>query len=120
MEDTTYFESQERARNAAIRWLEARGVIFGPHKTVYFGRKDGVLKGKEVGVESTVPPFWRLRLDIETWTRDGSKPRGPHYNAEMGKGNSQKHAFAFPGTEESLARYAERNLRPTPGREPRR
>src|SRR4029079_16141285 len=82
----------EQARNAAIAWLEERGVEFGPHRTIPIGRL-GVLAGSETGVASSRKPFWRLRLDYDP-------AKGPHYNAEFGEGTSrQKAAFAFTGSE---------------------
>lgn len=100
METRYDYPTMERARNAAIKWLEVRGVTFGPSRQVEIGRL-GVLTGKEVGVSGSGSPFWRLRLDY-----DHSK--GPHYNAEIGKGNSrEKAAFVFPGSEPLIARLAQ-------------
>ena len=100
MEDRHDFASMERARNAAVQWLEVRGVTFGPYREVEIGRL-GVLTGKEVGVSGTRSPYWRLRLDY-----DPSK--GPHYNAEIGKGSQRaKAAFTFPGDESLIATLAQ-------------
>jgi hypothetical protein len=94
----------ERARNAAVFWLECRGVEFGPYRKIEIGRL-GALTGKEVGVSSQKTPYWRLRLDYD--------PRkGPHFNAEYGTGaHRQKHAFAFEGSED-LIRTLAKSLKP--------
>jgi hypothetical protein len=99
MEPVEKCGSLEQARNKAIAWLESKGVVFGPHHKIEIGRL-GDLKGSETGVSSTIPPFWRLRLDY-----DPSK--GPHYNVEYGSGPGRlKHAFTFPGTPALIARLA--------------
>jgi hypothetical protein len=86
------FQTIEQARNAAISWMESRGVRFGPHRRIEIGRL-GVMTGKEVGVRSEQGPFWRLRLDYDPI-------KGPHFNAEFGSGATrQKMAFKFVGTE---------------------
>ena len=104
MEPIELFATIEQARNAAIAWLEAKGVVFGPHHRIEIGRL-GAMEGNETGVSSTIDPFWRLRLDFDP-------TKGPHYNAEYGSGNRRvKHAFAFPGTPELMTRLA-RNRRP--------
>ena len=89
---TFQFGTIEQARNAAIKWLEERSVSFGPYRQVEIGRL-GVLTGKEVGVSSTIDPFWRIRLDFD--------PRKQaHFNVEYGKGSTrEKAAFCFFGTE---------------------
>jgi hypothetical protein len=95
----------EQARNAAVKWLENHGVVFGPYREVEIGRL-GYFAGKEVGVSSTRDPYWRIRLDYDP-------AKGPHYNAEIGKGASrEKAAFTFQGTVEMIASLAE-------GRKPR-
>lgn len=96
-EPTTHCNNIEQARNRAIQWLEMRGAIFDQNKQVVLGRLHAG-EGKEVGVQSTVPPFWRIRLDYDA-------DKGPHYNVEIGKsGRREKHAFLFPGEEEWLRR----------------
>jgi len=93
-EPTTPCVTLERARNEAIRWLEDRGVVFGPRRDIVPGRL-GVLTGKEVGVSSErgQQPFWRLRLDYDP-------VKGPHFNVEYDSGpRRQKHAFTFIGNE---------------------
>ena len=102
MEQVHLYHSIERARNAAIAWLESRGVVFGPHRKIEIGRLDSsILLGREVGVSATEGPYWRLRLDYD--------PRkGPHFNAEYGKGDGrEKAAFTFPGTEELIRKLAQ-------------
>lgn len=104
MEPIFHHRTIEQARNAAIGWLEERGVEFGPHRRVQTGRL-GVLTGSEVGVASSRNPFWRLRLDYDP-------AKGPHYNAEFGEGASrQKAAFSFAGSEALVAQLA-RNRAP--------
>jgi hypothetical protein len=104
MEPVDRFSSLELARNAAISWLEARGVVFGTYRRVEVGRL-GVLTGHEVGVSGTEKPFWRLRLDYDT-------VKGPHFNAEDGENAARaKRAFAFPGTEQVIVQLA-KGLRP--------
>lgn len=99
MESRYQFGSIELARNAAVAWLEARGVAFGPHRRVEIGRL-GVLAGHEVGVRATEKPFWRLRLDYDPL-------KGPHFNAEYGENAARaKAAFTFPGTEDVVRRLA--------------
>jgi hypothetical protein len=96
----------ERARNEAIKWLESRGVTFGPYRKIVIGRM-GVLQGKEVGVrtEEGQFPFWRLRLDYDPG-------KGPHFNAEFGSGLfREKRAFTFNGTED-LIRALAKSLNP--------
>lgn len=100
MESVQRFESIERARNAAIQWLQQRSVVFGPHRRVEIGRL-GVLAGKEVGVRASQEPFWRIRLDYDP-------TKGAHFNAEVGRGpNRVKAAFCFPGGEELISTLAE-------------
>jgi hypothetical protein len=104
LEPTQAFASIEQARNAAIAWLERKGVVFGPYHRIEIGRL-GAMQGSETGVSSTMGPYWRLRLDY-----DPSK--GPHYNAEWGSGpQRQKQAFTFPCTPDLMARLA-RNRHP--------
>jgi hypothetical protein len=99
MEPIQRCTSIELARNAAITWLESRGVNFGPHRKVEIGRL-GVLAGHEVGVSATEKPFWRLRLDYDPI-------KGPHFNAEIGEGaNREKRAFSFPGNEHLMKKLA--------------
>ena len=94
-----HFASIEQARNAAIKWLEIRGVVFGPHRKVEIGRL-GLLKGYEVGVSGTGELFWRIRLDYDPVKK-------AHYNAEVGEGRRrQKQAFTFPGGEELIERLS--------------
>jgi hypothetical protein len=93
-EPTTPCITIERARNEAIRWLEDRGVVFGPRREMVPGRL-GVLTGKEVGVSSEPGqrPFWRLRLDYDP-------DKGPHFNAEYESDpRRQKQAFTFIGSD---------------------
>ncbi len=105
MEEKYRFYSQEQARNGAIKWLEERGVQFGPHQKPSIGRL-GVGLGNEVGVEGTAGVYWRLRLD---W--DPSKQA--HYNVEYGKGADRvKAAFCFTGDEAVVQRILQtRGLR---------
>jgi hypothetical protein len=101
MEAILRFDSIERARNAAIQWLEARGAVFGPQRRIQIG-KFGTLAGRETGVESTQGPYWRLRLDYDTHKQ-------AHFNAEFGKQqNREKAAFLFPGDLTLIARLAAR------------
>ncbi|MGL4462416.1 MAG: hypothetical protein ACRC1K_09685 [Planctomycetia bacterium] len=98
------YNSLEQARNAGIAWLEARGATFGPFRKMCMG-KFGDMVDHEMGVTSTTDPFWRFRLDFDPF-------KGPHYNAEFGKGADRvKAAFAFPG-DEKLFRRLTRNLLP--------
>jgi hypothetical protein len=79
----------QAARNQAIQFLEKNGVQFGPHYRPCFGRL-GAGKDKVVGVESTQGTHWRIRIDFDP-------NKGPHYNAEFGKGAAQEsRAFTFP------------------------
>jgi hypothetical protein len=99
METVLRFNSIEAARNAAIRCLEQRGAIFSQDRRVQIG-KFGDLAGKEVGVESTQGPWWRLRLDYDPIKR-------AHFNAEFGKQETRvKTAFLFPGDAALIARLA--------------
>jgi hypothetical protein len=107
MEQIFKFETIEQARNAAIKWLEQRAVEFGPHRKVEIGRLAANVRlfGKEVGVSGTADPFWRLRLD-----EDPSK--GPHFNAEFGKGSArEKAAFCFQATDQQMEKLG-RKRRP--------
>jgi hypothetical protein len=100
-ETISHHASIEQARNAALHWLELRGARFDQNRRIEIGRL-GTMEGSETGVSSTAGPCWRLRLDY-------APDKGPHYNAEYGKGaNAQKHAFCFPGTAELMARIAAR------------
>jgi hypothetical protein len=97
MEITVKCETYERARNAAIKWLEKRAVKFGPQRKVEIGRLQTAVNlfGKEVGVSGD-NPFWRLRLDEDPG-------KGPHFNAEFGKGTSrEKAAFLFQATDQMM------------------
>jgi hypothetical protein len=92
------FATLEQARNAAMQWLEALGVSFGPRRTIVIGRL-GTFQGAEVGVQSEPGqvPFWRLRLDFDPH-------KGAHFNAEFGTGPQRKKAaFTFPGAEAHAA-----------------
>lgn len=101
MESISRFSSLEQARNAAIKWLESHGAVFGPHRLVLLG-KFGDLAGQETGIESTQGPYWRLRLDYDP-------VKQAHYNAEFGKGTGRdKAAFLFPGGAALIARLASR------------
>lgn len=95
-EERQDYSSLERARNAAIDWLEALGASFNQNKDVAIGRL-GDFAGMETGVESTEAPYWRLRLDYDP-------DKGAHYNAEFGKGaGRRKKAFCFPVSSAVLA-----------------
>jgi hypothetical protein len=101
MEEMTHCTSLDAARNEAIKWLERKGAVFGPHRDIQIGQL-GVMAGSETGVYSTAGPYWRIRLDFDT-------TKGAHYNVEYGKGAQRaKHAFAFPASEEMMARIAGR------------
>ncbi len=104
MEPIFHSQSIEQARNAAIKWLEERGVEFGPQRKIEIGRL-GVMAGSEVGVSATTKPYWRLRLDYDPG-------KGTHYNAEFGTGpGREKAAFTFAGSEALAAKLA-RNREP--------
>jgi hypothetical protein len=100
MAETEYkFRTIEQARNACIKWLEERGVSFGPDRRIEIGRL-GVLTGREVGVRANQNPFWRLRLDYDD-------KKGPHFNAEYNSGpKREKAAFLFEGTEDLIRTIA--------------
>lgn len=99
METIHRFTTIEQARNAAIKWLEDRAVQFGPHRKIEIGRL-GVLKGKEIGTSASQEPYWRIRLDYDP-------TKGPHFNAEAGKGATrEKAAFLFRGTEKLIEAIA--------------
>ena len=99
MEEQKRFPSIEQARNAAIAWLEAGGVVFGPHRKIEIGRL-GVLASHEVGVSATDKPYWRLRLDYDP-------VKGAHFNAESGEGAKRKKcAFIFPGGEDLIKKLS--------------
>ena len=100
MEATYKFTTYEQARNAAIKWLEDRAVKFGPDRKIERGRlSTSILFGREVGVSSTSDPFWRLRLDYDP-------AKGPHFNAEIGKGSARdKAAFLFAATEQQMEKW---------------
>jgi hypothetical protein len=101
MEEIFRYQHLEQARNAAIAWLEARGALFGLNRNIQIGRL-GTFDGAEVGVSSTLKPFWRLRIDNDP-------VKGPHYNAEFGEGAARrKAAFCFPASGETMARLASR------------
>lgn len=104
MEAVHHCASVEQARNDAIRWLEGRKVVFGPHRKVEIGRL-GAMTGAEVGVSATEKPFWRIRVDFDP-------VKGPHFNVEHGDGLQRtKAAFLFPGTEKTMEDLA-RQRRP--------
>ena len=95
MEAIHHFATIEQARNKAIEWLQARAVSFGPRRKVVIGRL-GVMADSEVGVSADREPYWRLRLDYDP-------VKGPHFNAEFGKGSSrEKAAFCFHGTQKLM------------------
>lgn len=99
MESFRLLATIEQARNAAIAWLELRGVVFGPHRKIEIGRL-GVMRGSEVGVSATQKPYWRLRLDYDPL-------KGPHFNAEVGEGTRrEKMAFGFAGSVELMEKLA--------------
>lgn len=106
MEEVTACHSYEDARNKALNWMENfGGGPIGPFYQIEIGRLgDG--EGLEVGVSSTIEPYRRLRLDYDPW-------KGPHFNAEVGKGNKRlKHAFTFPGDRQTaLAHFRNRSPR---------
>ena len=55
-----------------------------------------------VGVQSTVDPFRRIRLDFDPF-------KGAHFNVEAGKGGGRrKAAFCFPGGEEAILQQMKR------------
>ena len=98
-EELHHFSTIERARNAAIKWLENQQVSFGPHRKIEIGRL-GVMTGQEVGVSASQDPFWRIRLDYDP-------AKLAHFNVECGKGTSrQKAAFCFPGSEQLMEKLA--------------
>jgi hypothetical protein len=104
MEELRKFASIEQARNAAVAWLEAQGVTFGPHRKIEIGRL-GILEGHEVGVSATEKPYWRVRLDYDPI-------KGCHFNAETGSGDGrQKCAFSFPGGENLIQKLAHSHRR---------
>ncbi len=101
MEAILRFATLEQARNAAIAWLESRGVVFGPHRRVSLGRL-GSLAGFEVGVHAAEKPYWRLRLDYDP-------AKGAHFNAEVGTGpGRERRAYCFPGSQGWVERLAAR------------
>ncbi|APR85919.1 Hypothetical protein A7982_11268 [Minicystis rosea] len=101
MEQVTHCDSYEDARNQALAWMETWGGPIGAYYEVEIGRL-GLATGLEVGVRSTIDPFRRIRLDFDP-------VKGPHFNAEVGKGGSRmKHAFTFPGTEDTIASHLRR------------
>ena len=77
----------------------------GANYQIEIGRL-GVGLGLEVGVSSTIDPYRRIRLDYDP-------VKGPHFNVEIGKGGGRsKHAFTFPGTEETaIAHFRSRKPR---------
>jgi hypothetical protein len=92
MEESSYYDSIELARNAALEYLEREAGVIGAHYDVVIGRLGHGL-GQEVGVESNSGTHRRIRLDWDPG-------KGCHYNVEVGKGSSRKkHAFRFPGSE---------------------
>lgn len=98
MEEVTHCESYEDARNKALGWMETWGGPIGGQYQVEIGRL-GLAEGLEVGVSSTIDPYRRIRLDFDP-------VKGPHFNAEVGKGSKRmKHAFTFPGDESTMASY---------------
>ena len=105
MEEVTRCTSYEEARNKAVAWMEAWGGPLGGNYVVEIGRL-GVGLGLEVGVSSSVDPYRRIRLDFDP-------VKGPHFNVEVGKGAGRtKHAFTFPGTEETaIAHFRRRQPR---------
>lgn len=89
------YRTREQARNAALRWLETRGGPWGGEREVMLGKGMGgsLLKGKEVGVETTDGTHRHIRLD---WDPE----KGPHYNTTAGrKGDREKAAFCFEAPE---------------------
>lgn len=101
MEEITRCDSYEQARNKALEWMEAQGGAIGAYYQVEIGRL-GLATGLEVGVSSTIDPYRRIRLDYDP-------VKGPHFNAEVGKGAGRmKHAFTFPGDEETIASHLRR------------
>lgn len=104
MELVTNCHSYEDARNRALAWMESIGGPIGAHYDVEIGRL-GLAQGLEVGVSSTIDPYRRIRLDYDP-------VKGPHFNAEVYKGvGRMKHAFTFPGDEDTIASYL-RNRQP--------
>lgn len=98
MEQVTHCTSYEEARNEALRWMETWGGPIGAYFEVEIGRL-GLAEGYEVGVSSSIEPYRRIRLDYDP-------VKGPHFNAEVGKGGSRmKHAFTFPGDESTIASH---------------
>lgn len=98
MELVTHCHSYEDARNRALAWMESQGGSLGPYYQVEIGRL-GLATGLEVGVSSTADPYRRIRLDFDP-------VKGPHFNAEVGKGAGRlKHAFTFPGDEATIASH---------------
>lgn len=98
MEETSYYDTIEQARNAALAWCESLGApIGGPYYDVVIGRIGPGLD-HEVGVAHSDGSYRRLRLDYDP-------TKGCHYNAEVGKGSARKkQAFCFPGSEDWLTR----------------
>ncbi|HHH28774.1 MAG TPA: hypothetical protein ENK57_10585 [Polyangiaceae bacterium] len=101
MEEESYYDSMELARNAALDFMETHGGgPIGAHYDVVIGRL-GHGEGNEVGVESNLGTHRRIRLDWDP-------TKGCHYNVEVGKGSGRKkHAFRFPGSEAWLRRIME-------------
>ncbi len=101
MEEIERFNSVDRARNAAITWLEERGGPWGGSRDITLG-KFGAMAGQESGVSTTDGTNRRLRLDFDPI-------KGCHYNAEAGKGAvREKKAFCFPGPESLIEQLASR------------
>ncbi len=101
-ERVEHHTSLERARNAAIAWLEDKGVRFGGQRQIVIGKlRESAMLGREVGVASPTGhrPFWRLRLDYDP-------DKGCHYNAEFAAGTREKVAFCFPGSESLIQSIA--------------
>ncbi len=99
MEEVERYESVERARNAAIAWLEQRGGPWGGGRRISIGRF-GEMEGQESGVETTDGTHRLIRLDFDP-------TKGCHYNACSGKGGGrEKKAFCFPGSEALIHKLA--------------
>lgn len=86
--------SLEQARKEAIKWLQSKGAVFGPHIQPIPGKLYQKRTGKQIGVglAPTQGPKWELRIDFDP-------TKGPHFNAKFpgatGKAE-ERMAFTFP------------------------
>jgi hypothetical protein len=90
------FGTIDQARAAAIRWLEERSPMFGPHRRMEILRM-GAIHANQPFVSEVADPAWQIRLAYDP-------QKLAHFSVEHGHGMTRRKAtFCFHGSEELIA-----------------